>query len=398
MKAFAYTAQCESGAAIEGTLEAIDTDEAVKQLTLMRLANINLRDAPPEARRPISTEDFLFFNEQLASLADSGLCLDVGLRQLGKDIQSPRLRRMLEQTAAEIERGTPLDKALEKHAAAMPALYSRVVRAGIENGQLSGTLLNLSHHVRMIAETRRLVAEALAYPAIVLTLAAGMMCAILLLLVPQFEEMFVGFGAPLPGLTVWFIEIARILPQLLMGAGIVIISLIVTWLLLRLSPGGRLIREKVLLGIPVLGAVLGDSIRARFLRAMAFSVRSGIPLPEALRLSADAIASPIASRDQRLIADRVEQGESLYSSCQHARLIPSMFGYVVGVGGSRDTLENGLTQLSKVYELRAVHGQSRLRTWLAPAGVIFVGLMIGLCILALFLPTASLFNYVGGGW
>jgi len=395
MKRFKYTAQCEGGAAISGTLEAADSDGAIRQLIQMRLNNIDVHEAKsPRKRRAIGSDDFIFFNEQLASLASTGLCLDAGLRQLGKDVQSPRLRRVLNEVAGDIERGLPLDQALEKHAAQMPSLYGRVVRAGVQSGQLAGTLLNLSHHLRLIAETRRLVVEALAYPVIVLGLALGMVCVIMIVLVPQFEEIFDDFGTQLPVITLALLALARRVPELLIGLAIAVAALIVLWFMSRLSSYGRMGREKLILAIPALGSVIRNSIRARFLRAMAFSVRSGIPLPEALRLSADATASPTASNDAHRIAGRVEQGESVFTACQQASLIPPMFGYVVEVNTDRDNLEAGLGQLSEAYESRAVHSQSLLRGWLAPLAVIAVGVVVGICILALFMPFLALFQSI----
>ncbi len=395
MKRFEYTAQCEGGAAISGTLEAADSDGAIRQLIQMRLNNIDVHEAKsPRKRRAIGSDDFIFFNEQLASLASAGLCLDAGLRQLGKDVQSPRLRRVLNEVADDIERGLPLDQALEKHAEQIPSLYGRVVRAGVQSGQLPGTLLNLSHHLRLIAETRRLVVEALAYPVIVLGLALGMVCVIMIVLVPQFEEIFDDFGTQLPVITLALLALARRAPELLIGLGIAVAALIALWFMSRLSSYGRMGREKLILAIPALGSVIRNSIRARFLRAMAFSVRNGIPLPEAMRLSADATASPAASRDAHRIAGRVEQGESVFTACQQTSLIPPMFGYVVEVNTDRDNLEAGLGQLSEAYESRAVHSQSLLRGWLAPLAVIAVGVVVGICILALFMPFLALFQSI----
>jgi type IV pilus assembly protein PilC len=127
---------------------------------------------------------------------------------------------------------------------------------------------------------------------------------------------------------------------------------------------------------------------------MAFSVNCGIPLPEAMRLSADATASPAMSRDAHRVAYGVEQGESVYKVCQRCALIPSMFGYVLEVNNDTGHLYNALTQLSKAYESRAVHCQSLLRGWLAPAAVIGVGLVIALLIVALFMPLVSLIQSV----
>ncbi len=397
MNQFEYTAQCEGGAAIRGTLEAADGAVAMEQLHAMGLVNIDLRKVErPPLRRHLGSDDFIFFNEQLASLAGAGICLDAGLRQLGKDIQSRRLRTVLEAVASDVERGQRLDQAIEKHAPQMPALYARVVRAGVESGQLPATLLNLSHHLRLVAETRRLLTEALTYPAIVLVLAFAVLCTVLILIVPQFAETFEDFGVRLPVLTTVMIALAQALPRLLIGAAIVILGVSVLLLLLPLTPTGRWLRERFVLGFPLLGSMIRHSLRARFLRAMAFAVDSGMPLPEAIRLSAGATASEVLLREADRAASRVEQGSAPEEACRGARLIPAMLGYLAGLRGDAASLRDGLIQLSKAYESRAVHGQSLLRAWAAPLAVFAVGLVIGLVILALFIPLVSLVQSVSG--
>ena len=400
MKPFDYTAQCDGGAAISGTIEAPDGDEALKHLVGMRLSNIDLREAKGWSRhRPIRGDDFIFFNEQLATLAASGTCLDVGLRQLGKDLQSSRLRRVLDEVAGEIEKGVPLDEAVSSRANRLPALYARVVKAGVATGKLSATLLNLSHHLRQMAETKRLMWEALAYPGVVLVMACGLVCTVLMFLIPQFEIIFTdfqssGFYVQTPALSTFIFDIARVFPSVLGWIGLVVAVIAFGLLAARFSRSGRLLQEQLLLKIPILGRAVRDSIRARFLRAMGFSVGSGIPLPEAVRLAADAAASPNLRRDAETLAKRVEQGQKAYEACRNLVIVPPMFGYVVEVNEDRNNLEHGLIELSKSYEMRAGHGQNLLRAWLAPLGIVLVGGLIGMCVLALFLPLISILQSV----
>jgi len=395
MEQFDYVAQSRGGAAISGFLEAADGTDAMATLRAMGLQNIELSEARrPRVCRPLGSDDFIFFNEQLSSLAGTGICLDVGLRQLGKDIRSPRLRLVLDALAADVERGQPLDEAIENRAPQLPALYARVVRAGVKSGQLPATLLNLSHHLRLVSETRRLVSEALTYPAIVLILALGVLCAALLIVVPQFVGAFEDFGIRLPPVTAAMVGLARVLPEVLLVLGLIIVGSAIGCLLLGLTSSGRALRERFTFFVPFAGAMIRNSLRARFLRSMAFAVNSGIPLPEAIRLSAGATASPALSRDADCVAARVEQGGAVFEACRGRRVIPAMFGYVVDVGSRGLDLPNSLVQLSKGYESGAVHCQRLLRSWLAPVAVIGVGIVIGLMVLALFMPLAALLQSV----
>lgn len=398
MNRFDYTAQCNGGAAMSGTIEAAGHEQALELLGSMGLCNIELHPAErPASRKTLGSADFIFFNEQLASLAGAGMCLDVGLRQLGRDIRSRRLKGVLESVADDVQHGRSLHEAIERSAPQLPALYARVVRAGVESGQLPATLMNLSHHLRLVAETRRLITEALTYPAIVLVLALGVFCAVFLLVVPQFVETFEDFDVRLPALTLAIIAFSRALPQYLIGAAILVLIAGLWYFLIPLSPNGHALRERLVLRVPVLGSLIRNSLRARFLRAMAFAMHTGLPMPEALRLSAGATGSPSLVQDAEEVASRVERGGDLDGACRNSRVVPPMFAYFVGVSGEHGDLRDGLIQLSKAYDSQALHAQSLLRSWFAPLAVVGVGLAIGFLILALFLPLVNLIQSVSGG-
>jgi type IV pilus assembly protein PilC len=278
----------------------------------------------------------------------------------------------------------------------LPALYARVVRSGVETGQLPATLLNLSHHLRLVAETRRLLAEALTYPAIVLVLAVGVFCAVLLFVVPQFADAFTDFGVRLPGLTLATFALAQALPEILTVAAIVLVGGTILLPMLRLSATGRSLRERTILAIPLLGPMILHSLQARFLRAMAFAVDSRLTLPEAIRLSAGSTGSPALMQEAARVAGQVEQGGSLDQACRVTRLMPAMFGYFVAQNSDIPVLRDGLIQLSKSYDARAVHYQSLLRGWGAPLAIVAVSLVIGLIIIALFMPLVQLIQSVSG--
>ncbi len=396
MAQFEYRAQSKSGTAVSGSMDAADGARAMEELGAMGLQNIELRTIErPAPRRPLAADDFIFFNEQLASMAGAGLCLDAGLRQLGKDIRSRRLRGVLEAVAGDLERGGSLPEALERHAAHLPVLYGRVVRAGVQSGQLSATLLNLSQHLRLVTQTRRMLAEALTYPGIVLLLALAVMFMVLWMIVPNFVSVFQEFGMPMPPVTAFIFALAEALPFLLTVLGASAVGVAALNGILHLSAPGRLLRERLVLGLPLLGPVIRHSLRARFLRAVAFIVESGIPLPEGLRLSADATGSGILSAEASRIAQEIERGTGIEEACRSARLIPPMFGYATTAGGA-ENLRYTLRQLAEAYESRAVQGQAMLRGWAAPIAIVLVGGFVGLVVLGLLMPMVSLFQAVGG--
>lgn len=397
MNQFEYTAQVRGGAAIAGTLEAIDTTAATETLNGMGLRNLELRPAErPVARRAISSDDLIFFNDQLAGMAAAGICLDAGLRQLGRDIQSKRLRQVINSVADDVERGKPLHEAIDRHGPQLPPLYSRVVRAGLESGRLSSTLLNLSHHLRLVADTRRMLYEALTYPAVVLLFAVLIGCFVFRFVVPQAENVFLDMGIKLPGTTRLMIAISHALPMILLTAAGIVAGVASFVFVLRRTPFGRRLLERLTLSTPLLGPIMRFSLQARFLRSMAFAVDAGVVLPEALRLSAEATGSSTLFAEADRVAEKVEQGDALDEACRKTRFIPALFGFLIAANTDVSAVRDGLSQLAKACDARAHHAQQLLRGWVSPVAVVVVGILIGQLILAIFMPLVSVMQSVQG--
>ncbi|HUU81900.1 MAG TPA: type II secretion system F family protein [Phycisphaerae bacterium] len=398
MAHFEYRALTANGSAISGVVEADDFDSAMEQLAQMKLEGVEISKAkPPGPKRSIGGEDFIFFNEQLASLASAGMCLDEGLRRLAHDVESPKLRGVINAIACDVEKGIPLEQAVANHEDRLPIFYGRVVRAGVQSGQLPATLLNLSQHLRLLTETKRIILEALAYPVTVCLFAVAIVTLFLAFVVPMFEELFMDFDTRLPGATMLLIDLSRVFPAIALTAGVVVAVCVAAWFALRATPGGRRVRERVAMCVPVVGSVFRASLVSRFARSLALMVSSGVPLPESLRLAGGATGSATLGDDAERLATDIEQGLSPNAAGDALRLIPRMFGFVVEIAIGRNALPEAMFQLARAYDLRAAHAQSMLRGYLVPLSIVFVGLLVGFFIASLFLPLISLINSVSGG-
>ena len=175
------------------------------------------------------------------------------------------------------------------------------------------------------------------------------------------------------------------------GVGALLLA-IVLWVAAGASATGRAWREHVLLHVPIVGALVADSLRARFIQAMAFAVRAGLPLAEGLRLAGDAGASTGIAREAQRVATQVEQGAAVFDACRETTLIPPMFGYVLQVSAQRGHPDEALTQLAQTYAERATRRQALVRHWLMPLALVLVGLMIGACIVAVYAPMLQMFD------
>jgi type II secretory pathway component PulF len=399
---FEYEGLTPGGTAIAGRIESSSSTAAREDLARM---GVDLRQlveshAPVRRRAGLREDDLIFFNEQLASLAQAGLALDDGLEQLARDVHSPRLRVWLDGLVHDVRRGIPIEAAIATREEGLPVLYSRIIDAGIKSGELPATLLNLNQHLRLTGNTRRMMWEIVSYPLIVLLLGGTLGSVFLLFVVPKFVDIFADFGTELPGITLllfnmshWFLH-GRPAGWMIVWLTPLVIAL--CWHMLRYSMAGRSIRENIVLSIPILGRVHQASIVARFLRSVATAVAAQIPLPQALRLSADATGSRLLTRDAEWLATEIERGHSIFIANQSTRVIPPLFGFCVQVGSGRDALPNAIGTLSKSYENRAMHSQVMLRTFFFPAMIIIVGGLIGFAIVALFMPLVHLVNSVSG--
>ncbi len=143
MPAFEYSGQLQSGSAISGTIEADRAEDATAQLHAMGIRVTAIAAARAmRTIRPLSREDLQYFNQQLASLAETGVALDQGLRILAGDLHRGRLRRVIEELADDLDRGVPLEDAIDRRAGLFPPLYAQIIKSGVENNQLGSTLCN----------------------------------------------------------------------------------------------------------------------------------------------------------------------------------------------------------------------------------------------------------------
>lgn len=395
---FEYEGLTPGGTAVAGRLEASNHDQAGQDLALMQVQVRRLEPtAVPRPTVRLGADDLIFFNEQLASLAEAGIALDEGLAQLARDIESSTLKRWIGDLVQDLRRGIPLDQAVAAREQGLPILYSRVLRAGIETGELPATLLNLNQHLRLAGETRKLVWELASYPLLVIFCAVGVISAFFIGIVPKFVEIFQDFGTQLPLVTIWMINIAAIYPQILVTGLVLLVALIAGWKMLKLSTGGKSFREGVLLGLPLIGNLIHCSLVARFLRMISMAVGSGVPMPQALRLAGDATGSPAMIRDAGRLAGEVERGESIFAANQSSRIIPPLFGFCVQVATGREALPASVAQLAKAYENRATHALGLVQVIFLPVIIFLLGTIIAFFIAGMFLPLVSLINCVSGG-
>jgi len=393
MATFEYNALTSAGRLMKGTIEAGTNQEADDLLKQMQLVVNSVEKARlKKPKTAIGRNEFVLFNQQLASITKAGIPLERGLRELAGDISSRSMRRLVDAIADELEAGVSIEQAFEKRQKHFPPLYGRILKAGVETGRLSEMLTSLNRHLEMATQTRRIIFEAMCYPAVILALAVVILTGVFMFIIPQFgsvlEEMT--DGGRLPALTRLFLSMSKNVVPFWTAIGIVIAVIVALFVMLSASAAGRRFKESILLSTPVIGRVYHSSMLSRMAEGMAIMVAAGSDMPVSLRLSSGATGSEKLILESEALAAQIEQGANILEAGQLCRMIPRLFLYSIQLGTQRNELQDNLYSLGQMYTEQARCGQARLQAVLLPVMLIGVGCFLAMTILAMFLPMISI--------
>jgi len=395
MANFEYQALTANGRLMKGTLEAPSREQAETMLKEMQLAVSELAKAPPaRPRGRIGRTEFLLFNQQLASVTKAGIPLVRGLRELARDIQSRSLRKCVISLADDLEAGKSITQAFEARADLFPPLYGQIIKAGVQSGRLSEMLTSLNRHLEVSGQTRRILFEATTYPLVVLALTAVILTAVFRTMIPQFRYIYADMGTNLPGVTRLFLAFGDNVVTFWLAAAAIVAGVAGVLLALARSPAGRRLRERIYVGIPVVGRLYHRCILSRLADSMGLLVSAGCDMPTCLRLAAGASGSELLVRECDGVARRIEQGQNVVEAGQFCSLIPPIFFYSIQLGSQRNELQDNLYGLCDMYTQQTRINQARLEALLLPIMLILVGAVVCLAVLSLFLPIIRMVDVV----
>ena len=397
MLTFRYSVQTPGGQTLEGVIRADDADTAHQALEQSSLRVLELERESQPAGIPLRGTDFFAFNQQLAQLTQAGLPVESGLRLIAQDMRSGRLAASIDAVADDLERGVALPEAFARHRGHFPRLYSRLVEAGIASNRLPAVLMNLGAHLEMLQRLRTALWRAAAYPLVVMAAFVAVMVFIGHVLMPQFAEMFDDFDTDTPFLT---LALIRIGPYTLHAAIAFFAALLLFPLfgvVLRVLGYGGALRDQVLMRLPLVGPALHRNLMARWCDMLRVGVSAGMDLPAALDLAGRAIGSARLQRNTQVLIKQLEAGQPLdkeSSTGASWSMIPPSVPAAMQVASEQADLAALVGDLSAIYEQQAELRLNAIQVYLAPMLLITLGLMIGLVIVAMFLPLVRLMTSV----
>ena len=352
-------------------------------------------------RRKVNSKDLAIFTRQFSVMIDAGLplvqCLDI----LSQQQQNKHFQQVLAQVRQDVEEGSTLAAAMSRHPKVFDQLYSNMVEAGETGGILDLILQRLSTFIEKIVKLKRDVVSALIYPAAVILLAIVAIAVIMIVVIPQFQNIFLGLlgpGEPLPLPT----RIVVGLSGFLAGWGglcllVVIIGVSVALHFYYKTPSGRKRIDGLLLKVPIFGSIFLKIAIARFSRTLSTLLSSGVPILQSLDITARTAGNVIIEEGIVSIRTAVEQGKSFVEPLRAADIFPHMVSQMVGIGEQTGALDSMLGKIADFYEQEVDAAIANLLTLMEPALIGFLGVTIGGIVISMYLPMFSLIGKLSQG-
>jgi type IV pilus assembly protein PilC len=369
-----------------------------EQVTLTSVKEKGREIAVPKLARKgkVKAKDLAIFTRQFSVMIDAGLplvqCLDI----LASQQSNKYFQQVLGQVRQDVEEGATLAQAMARHPKAFDQLFVNMVEAGETGGILDLILQRLSTFIEKIVKLKRDVISALIYPSAVVVIAAVVVAAIMIFVIPQFQTIFLGLLGPgelLPLPT----RIVMAFSHFIAGWGGLTILAIIIATVVALSyayktPGGRRRIDQATLKIPIVGTILLKIAIARFSRTLSTLLSSGVPILQALDITARTAGNVIIEEAIVKIREGVERGESFIEPLKATEVFPNMVAQMVGIGEQTGALDGMLGKIADFYEQEVDTAIANLLTLIEPLMIGFLGVTIGSIVIAMYLP---LFTLIG---
>ena len=341
--------------------------------------------------RKVNERDITFFTRQLATMLRAGVPLLQSFDIVARGHTNARFARLMMDIKGRIEAGSSLSQAFREHPAQFDNLYCNLVNAGETAGMLDGILDRLATYKEKILAIKSKIKSALFYPISVIVVAIVVVWVIMIWVIPAFKQVFTSFGANLPAPTLIVMAISDFFVSYWWLMAIIAGGSIAGFLFLfRRSLPFRFAIDRLSLKLPVIGQILQKAAIARWTRTLATMFAAGVPLVESLDAVAGAAGNAVYANGTRKIQTEVSTGTSLTNAMQNVAIFPSMVIQMVQIGEESGSLDGMLTKIAEFYEREVDDAVAALSSLLEPIIIVFLGVVIGGLVVAMYLPIFKL--------
>jgi type IV pilus assembly protein PilC len=400
MPVFEYTAKnATTGQILKGSLDVPSRDDLIGHLRKNRLLLVSMREAPRAIKFTmpgggVSTRDIVIFTRQFATMINSGLPLVQSLTILAAQTENQKLKDVTRAVVFDVEAGNTLADAFAKHPTAFSQLYVNMVAAGEAGGILDTILLRLATFLEKNDKLIRKVKSAMIYPGVILTVAAGAIAILLIFVIPVFQEMFASAAIELPIPTRIVIGLSEFL-QTFWWAVLAVMGFLAMALkkFYDTNAGKRRI-DGILLQMPVLGDVIRKSAVSRFTRTLGTLISSGVSILDGLEITAKTAGNTIIQDAIMASRSSIAGGDTIAAPLEKSGVFPPMVISMIAVGEQTGGLDEMLSKIADFYDDEVDVAVSGLLALMEPVMILFLGVVVGGIIVAMYLPIFGMMQAV----
>jgi type IV pilus assembly protein PilC len=397
MPQFTYTARDAKGDLKTATIEAATREDVVQQLRRLRMNVVKVEEqakAKQKTTGSVSMKDIVIFTRQFSTMINAGLPLVQALDILSKQSESKALQAVTRQVVFDVESGHTVADALAKHPNAFSDLYVNMVAAGEAGGILDTILMRLATFMEKNDALVRKVKGAMIYPGVIMSVAGIAICVLLIFVIPVFESMFASVGLALPLPTRVVIVLSQILKGYWWAIGGGLFGAFTLLKKYYATSSGQLVIDRLLLKFPILGDVLRKSAVSRFTRTLGTLISSGVSILDGLEITAKTAGNRVISDAIMASRSSIAGGDSISAPLAKSNVFPPMVISMIAVGEQTGGLDEMLSKVADFYDEEVDAAVSNLLSLLEPVMIVFLGVVVGGMVVAMYLPIFDMINAV----
>ena len=395
MPTFTYTARTLGGELKSATMEAVSRDDVVTQLRRQKLIVVKVDEEQKKKRLGrIRTRDIVIFTRQFSTMINSGLPLVQALDILSRQSENKALQEVTRQVVYDVESGQTVADALRRHPKAFSELYVNMVAAGEAGGILDTILMRLATFLEKNDALVGKVKSAMIYPAVIMGVAVIAVVVLLIFVIPVFQNMFASVNLALPLPTRIVIGLSSFLKHFWWAVGAGIYGVVFTLQRYYATADGRLNIDRLLLRLPVLGDLLRKSAVSRFTRTLGTLISSGVSILDGLEITAKTAGNRVIHDAIMESRASIAGGDTISAPLQKSNVFPPMVISMIAVGEQTGGLDEMLTKIADFYDTEVDTAVSGLLSLMEPVMIVFLGVIVGGMVVAMYLPIFDMINAV----
>lgn len=400
---FKYVGRTRDGKLKRGTIEGRSKNEVLRKLRDQGISPREVVETKPSifqrdiniGGNKVKTEDFVIYCRQFATLIRAGITIVEATNILAEQTESKVLQKTLREVQSDIRGGMPFSDSIERHPNVFPSLFVNMIRAGEMTGSLDDTLDRMASYFEKQHTLQKKVKSTLSYPLILSVLIVGVVIFLMVVIIPQFTDIYASIGADLPGITVFVIKLSDLLQQYWWV--LLIVTALIIGVLAFLYKTNEQFNYSVhlmLLKMPIFGKLLQKSAIARMTRTLSSLFSSAVPILQALDIVAKVVENPVISKVVLESKQSLESGGTLSEPLADHWVFPPLVHQMTSIGEQTGSLDYMLEKVADFYEDDVDRTVETLRSLIEPLMIVLLAFVVGMIVAAIMIPMLSIFSEI----